>query len=268
MRPGVLLSRATLFIATTSFALTLQEATARADEPGLLGRLFRIGGSPSARSATSAAPKSGLGGTVPPTPEPLFGTVPATTAPAAGPATALVPSADGPRPGILPQSRSSRAVTEADPLVTRVTLGRTDDGNQFGMFLQVYADGTVIDGEGVHKVGRDGIKGVLDAFEREDLFRPKGHCGGPPTDFIEQVQITVHERNLGRLRSNSFSFSGNNQGCDHAVRHLQTALDALQTKLVRSPNPTAGVASDLANRPAPQPTPVAPPIQLNGPTVP
>jgi hypothetical protein len=146
----------------------------------------------------------------------------------------------------------SRAVTEADPLVTRVSLGRSDDGSRFGMFLQVYADGTVIDSEGVHTLGREAIKGVLDALHAGELYRTRGHCGGPPTDFIEQSQIIVYERSLGRLRANSFSVSGNNQGCDHAVRRLQTALDALQTKLSRTaPGATA------ASAPAPAPVPGA-----------
>ena len=44
----------------------------------------------------------------------------------------------------------SPAVTNADPVLTRFALGRSNDGSQFGMALQVFADGTVIDSEGVH----------------------------------------------------------------------------------------------------------------------
>ncbi len=138
--------------------------------------------------------------------------------------------------------------------MTRIALARANDGNQFGMFLQVYADGTVIDSEGVHHVGREGIKEILSALEQGDLYRVKGHCGGPSTDFVEQVQMIVYERSLGRLRANSFSFSGNTQGCDHAVRHLQSSLDALQAKLSRP-------ATASASGPA---APSAAPIQLNG----
>ena len=90
------------------------------------------------------------------------------------------------------------------------------------MFLQVYADGTVIDSEGVHRARPRGDPGRRRALEPGDLYRLKGHCGGPSTDFVEQVQMVVYERSLGRLRANAFSFSGNPQGCDHAVRHLQT----------------------------------------------
>jgi hypothetical protein len=155
----------------------------------------------------------------------------------------------------------SRAITDADPIVSRITLGRSDEGNQFGMFLQVYADGTVIDSEGVHTLGRDAIRGIVETLQTGDLYRARGHCGGPPTDFIEQVQVIVYERSLGRLRAYALSLSGNSQGCEPAVRRLQSALDNLQTKL---------------NRKAPSGTPLAPaadpgqhlPAQPAGPTIP
>jgi hypothetical protein len=133
------------------------------------------------------------------------------------------------------------------------------------MFLQVYADGTVIDSEGVHRAGREGIKAVLEALEQNDLYRIKGHCGAPSTDFIEQVYMVIYERSLGRLRANSFSFSGNSQGCVHAVRHLQSTLDALQAKLSR-PDAAPGRALPGPSAVAPpsvSPTPTAPPILLN-----
>jgi hypothetical protein len=38
---------------------------------------------------------------------------------------------------------------------------------------------------------------------------------------------------MGRLQAHSFSYSGNPQGCDHAVRHLHTVLEAVQAKLSR-----------------------------------
>ena len=99
------------------------------------------------------------------------------------------------------------------------------------MLLQVFADGTVIDGEGVHHVSAEALKPVVEAVASGDLAKLKGHCGGPAGDFIENVHVIVFERSLGRLRANSFSYSGNPQGCDHAVHHLQKALDELQTKL-------------------------------------
>ena len=72
------------------------------------------------------------------------------------------------------------------------------------------------------------LKPVSDALQAGELYRLKGHCGGPATDYVEQVHVVVFERTLGRLRANSFSYSGNPQGCDHTVRHLHAALDGLQ----------------------------------------
>ena len=144
-------------------------------------------------------------------------------------------------------------------MVTRITLGRSDDGNQFGMFLQVFADGTVIDSEGVHALGREAIRGVIDVVQSGELLRLRGHCGGPPTDFVEQVQMIVYERSFGRLRASSFSFSGNTQGCDQTVRHLQTVLDALQTRLGRPAGPDAPASRPVTGGLAPIPPPVAAP---------
>src|SRR5207249_2956806 len=121
------------------------------------------------------------------------------------------PAAPGPSPAprILPRPRVSRPVTESDPIVIRITLNRSDDGNPFGMFLQVFADGTVIDGEGVHHVGPDVLRPIIEALQSGELSRIRGHCGAPATDYIESVHVTVFERSLGRLRANAFSYSGN-----------------------------------------------------------
>jgi hypothetical protein len=147
---------------------------------------------------------------------------------------------------LRPQPRNSKAATEADPILTRVALGRTDDGKQFGMFLQVYADGTVIDSEGVHHVGADVMQPLGQALQAGELSQLKGHCGGPPTDFIEQVHITIYERYRGRLRANNFSFSGNPAGCDPAVRTLHAAIEALQLKISGPPVTTTTTAVNTA----------------------
>jgi len=187
------------------------------DEPGRLGRLFRFGGSPSAPSR-------------PPSPRPEPAVDPSRTG---SPLLFDAGASATPTPRIAPRPRVSRAATEADPLVTRVSLGRSDDGTQFGMFLQVFADGTVLDSEGTHHVDNQTLKPLIDAMQSSDLTRLKGHCGAPATDFIEQVHLVVYERNLGRLRATSFSYSGNPQGCDHAVRHLHATLETLQAKISR-----------------------------------
>jgi hypothetical protein len=231
-------------------------STGHADEPGRF-RLFRFGGAP----APVPAPAS-----------------PASAAPAlesagvnAAPSGATTSGSAAPR--IVPQPRNSRSATESDPIVTRAALGRSVDGRTFGMFLQVFADGTVIDSEGVHRVGREGIKPVLDALRSDELYRIKGHCGGPPTDFLEDIHYVVFERSYGRLRANAFSFSGNPQGCDPSVRKLHAALELLQTRIGQA-TPTGPVSSPAAptshaapaersHVPAPAPPPpLAAPIRL------
>jgi hypothetical protein len=202
------------------------------DEPGRLARLFRLGGSPSPSTAPAAPPSSTASSMTRSMTE--YNGSPALSTP---PTT--LPGSNGPR--LTPKPRVTRPVTEADPLVTRVSLGRSDNGSQFGMFLQVFADGTIIDGEGVHHVSAEALKPVVDAVASSDLGRFKGHCGGPAGDFIESVHVIAYERSYGRLRANSFSYSGNTQGCDHAVHHLQKVLDDLQAKLSPAA-PSAGPA--------------------------
>jgi hypothetical protein len=227
-----------------------------ADEPsgGLFSRLFR-GGSAASRGNVSLPPSPSAPAIV-------------DSSPARPPATSAGPvSATEPR--IIPQPRTSRPATDADPIVTRVALGRSDDGTQFGMFLQVYADGTVIDSEGVHRIGREDLRALTEAASQADLFRPRGHCGGASTDFMQQAYVVVYERSLGRLRANAFSYSGNTQGCDKAVQRLNAALEAVLAKIARpAPTSTAATAAPAPAPPSPGAT-SAPPTLLNGPaTVP
>jgi hypothetical protein len=227
MRPGLKTLLGVTFVVPGLLFVTLSPQRSLGDEPSLLGRLLFRFGSGSASSDSESRPS----------PVPSSPATPDPTPTAAQPYSAMTPPATTPTttasPRLVPQPRVSHPITEADPLVTRVTLNRSDDGKQFGMFLQVFSDGTVIDGEGVHHVGPDVLKQVTAALQTGDFARLKGHCGGPATDYVEQVHVVVFERSLGRLRANAFSYSGNPQGCDHSVRHLHAALDALQTKISR-----------------------------------
>jgi hypothetical protein len=83
-----------------------------------------------------------------------------------------------------------------------------------------------------------------------DLTRTRGHCGAPATDFVEYVNVVVYERRLGRLWAHSLSYSGNTQGCDHAVRHLHTTLESLQMKLSRN---TGGTPTPAGTQGTPRP---------------
>ena len=209
-----------------------------------------VGGSPYGAAARN--PYGGAGGVVPPTSTPV--------------ASGSGSTAAGPR--LVPQPRVNRAVTESQPLLTRIQLGRSDDGHTFGMFLQIYADGTVIDTEGVHKVGVDVMRPLVETLRATDVGRIKGHCGGPPVDFIQQVMLTVYDQNRGRLQANTFSFSGNPSGCDASIAKIQAAIDAVQAKIspasVASSTPT-----ETTSLPAPAGTPVlAPPGSDSAPPVP
>ena len=245
MRPGMKTVCGAILVAPTVLLMTWGGGRSLGDEPGRRGRLFRFGGGSGSAPAASTPPRS---------------------EPAADPSRFGSPllfdagaTAASPTPRIVPRPRVSRATTESDPLVTRVSLGRSDDGTQFGMFLQVFADGTVLDSEGTHHVDNATLKPLIEAIQSSDLTRLKGHCGAPATDFIEQVYVVVYERNLGRLRATSFSYSGNPQGCDHAVRHLHVTLEALQAKISRHGSPAT--TSGPATTPAPNP---ATPLPLGG----
>ena len=212
-------------------AIGMMGAAASGDEPGRLGRIFRLGGNSAASAPAPAPSMTRLA--------PEYSGPPALSTPP----SSLPGASTGPK--LSPRARATKPVTEADPLVTRVALGRSDNGSQFGMFLQVFADGTVIDGEGVHHVPPDVLKPVVDAVASGDLARFKGHCGGPAGDFVETVHVVAFERAYGRLRANSFSYSGNPQGCDHSVHHLHKVLDELQSKLSPSA-PSSAPASASA----------------------
>lgn len=283
-----MIQRAGIGLAATGLVL-LSVGVGRGDEPRGLGRLFRFGKDTNTSAAASKpAPSSRptpRGATT--TARPIFGTEAPGTPSAAlpdvgagstrftptqysstagnsngnsyGAATATTLNSNANAPKLRPQPRTTKAATEADPILTRVALGRTDDGKQFGMFMQVYSDGTVIDSEGVHKVGADVMQPLGQALQASELNELKGHCGGPPTDFIEQVHITVYERYRGRLRANNFSFSGNPAGCDPSVRALHAAIEALQLKISGPPVTTtvnATTATTATDTQAPSPPPL------------
>lgn len=210
-------------------------------------------GAKSSRGQEPAGGRGGLGR--------LFRQAPATRPePAPAPSGEVsLPAENGPTPRIRPQPRSSRAVTEADPVLVKVGLLRSDDGKTFGEFLEVFADGTVLDAEGVHHAGPAELRGLINALQDADAGRLRGHCGGPPTDFVEQVHLTVFERSFGRLRANHFSYSGNTKGCNADVQKLHAAINAFHDKL-RSPLPAPTSGPSTAPPPVPGGPALNPPI--------
>jgi hypothetical protein len=268
--------------------------------PRLLGRLFRFGGAASSggpavqRGSQSQSLPYGGGssaGALPPggssassygnplapggssvgssSPLPSFGGLPETPA---------LAGSSGPADRLTPRPRVTSAVTGADPVLTRFALGRSNDGSSFGMFLQVFADGTVVDSEGVHHVRPADLRPIVEAVQSGEVYRLRGHCGAPSTDFIEYVHIVVYERRFGRLQAHSFSYSGNPQGCDHVIRHLHTAIETLQTKVSRQPTPAgmgpgavAPASPGMVGSPTaspPNPAPSGPAIPGRSPALP
>ncbi len=254
-----MMDRTTGFFVFSGVALILGvEARLSADDGGILGRLFRSN-EPAASPYTATRPSSTRGpaaaGTTTPVPAggiSQFGDLPQ-TAPVA---------ATGPENRISPRPRSSQPVTTADPILSRIAIGRSSDGSQFGMSLQIHADGTVIDSEGVHRLRPGDLRTIGEVIQSGELYRLRGHCGAPATDFLEYVQIIVYERRMGRLTAHAFSYSGNPQGCDPSLRKLHEAIEALQVKLSR---PTTGPGTPAPANAASQPIPTGAPIPLSAP---
>jgi len=270
--------------------LAFHAGSAQADDSSFFGRLFRLGGSSSSSSLSStssstssanstSAGQSGFPGSQ--APSSAFGDIgtggsffPSGSAasrtpnptPAVGPVSSEGPSTpdlsrsqDG-QPRLSPRPRVSSAVTTADPLLTRMALGRSNDGSQFGMLLQVFTDGTVIDSEGVHRLSAAELRPLVEATQNSELSRVRGHCGTPSNDFIEYVHIVIFERRMGRLQAHSFSYAGNPQSCDNGIRYLHTALENLQAKLSRQPAATAATGA-LGSPPVLAPVPAATSLQ-------
>ena len=150
-----------------------------------------------------------------------------------GPETPFSPAVTSPGFGesqhsrIAARSGNTGPITEADPILTRVGIGKSDSGSKFALFVQIYADGTVIDSEGVHRVPVSQIKQILAVIRGHDFSKIRGHCGQPSADFIENVQMVVYDRSMGRLRAHAFSYAGSPEGCDPSVAHLHKAVEEL-----------------------------------------
>lgn len=240
----------------------LSTTTSRGQEPGPLGRLFRLGKSSKPDASSGSDANKSYASTLR-----SQGMILPEASSSGGGGGSAAPAIDSSAPGqkLVPRPRTSVAATEADPLITVTSILRSDNGQRFGMFLQVFADGVVIDGEGTHRVPRAAIQPLADAIRASDALRQSGHCGGPATDYIEETHVIVYERAFGRLRANAFSYSGNIAGCDHAIKHLRDALDNLQRKLSGAPAQATGAAASPqpAGAPAASPPEGRPSIPLS-----
>ena len=244
----------------------------RGDDAGILGRLFRLGGSSSSSGRSKPQPanpglpygggtgasnaQKGSGGAFIPPASPRAPAATPTTGPIGdGPSTPEFNEPGASLPPVTPRSWVSSSSTTAEPLLSRIALGRSNDGSQFGMFLQIFADGTVIDSEGVHRVSPSDLRPIAELVGSGELGRLRGHCGAPSSDFIEEVHVVVYEHRLGRLAAVPFSYSGNPQGCDPSVKQLHTLIENLQVKLSGKPSIAATSSSDASIPAVSNPTP-------------
>ena len=271
----VVVAVAGIGIALATGSLTLRADDRKENDQGFLSRLFRPGtasGRSSGPARPAPHPRSGMSapdapaapgrlpnGLVSPSnpPTPLSNPFPGQ--PNSGPSTPDLPTgSEGPR--LVPQPRVARPVTEAEPLISRVMIGRTDTGSQFGMFLQVFSDGTVIDTEGVHRVDRELLRPLVLAMQAALQARVQGHCGSPSADFVQSMHVIMYERTMGRLRAQTFSYSGNPQGCDASIAQVHAALEAIQAKLSGQPTVANSARSPQSTSPSPLP--------INSPAIP
>lgn len=195
-------------------ATGLLAAAAVADEPGWLGRILRRNAAPAAspRRVTPAMSRdrTSAGLLEPPSIEERA-EVPTTPA---RPAASLVPPP-----------------ANADPLVSRFAVGRATDGSTFGVFLHLYADGTVMDSSGLHHSDPgqlEILRGVLEDLPLDELDH---HYPGAAAGDLEVIQMIVYQRSKGRIRAVSFSYSGDPGDAPPAIRRLHSALESFQMHL-------------------------------------
>lgn len=263
---GALVAQGVLVLAVSS------EPT-RGDDTNFFGKLLRFGTSaPASSSSPASSTDSSATGSQANPPGSAFGDIGAVgsslpSSAAAPRSPSLTPggelvSGDGPstpdvsgsqsgQPRITPRPRVSPAVTSADPLLTRMALGHSNDGTQFGMIFQIFTDGTVIDSEGVHRLSTSDLRPLLEALQSSEVARLRGHCSSPSNDFVDYVHIVTFERRMGRLQAHSFSYAGDPQGCDSGIHLLHSALEGIQVKLSRQPGAGGGAGAATGSSPRP-----------------
>ena len=253
-------------VAQGVLVLAVSPGPARGDDTSFLGKLLRFGNNAPASSSSpaSSSDSSATGsafGDISAGSNSLPSSATASRSPGLTPGGELV-SGDGPstpdlsgsqngQPRITPRPRVGPAVTSADPLLTRMAVGRSNDGTQFGMIFQVFSDGTVIDSEGVHRLSTSDLRPLLEALQSSEVARLRGHCSSPSNDFVDYVHILTFERRMGRLQAHSFSYAGNPQGCDSGIHLLHSALEGIQVKLSHQPGTAGGTGA--ATSPSAQP---------------
>ena len=188
---------------------------------GLLGRLFRIGGSPAVGAvARGGAPGASAGSRCPTAHHPApprcrrgrgsSTAMPCRPAGVVGASTPCPPSADSPRPR---GGGRERAGGSADPQVPGELRGHECRSGAHSV-----RPGPVERRQQLRHVPPDlrrrhrrrfrgrppcpagGSEADHGAVQSGELYRLRGHCGAPSTDFIEYVHIVAYERAWGGCR--------------------------------------------------------------------
>lgn len=242
--PAAILGTFALLVATTALA---------DGPPSLFGRLFRRGAS------TSAAPRRVA---------PANARDPRSAELLRPPADFDRPTPPGGQPAAVPPASLVPAPANGDPLVTRLAVGRATDGSTFGLFLQVYADGTVMDSAGLHHADPARLGAVRDALAALPLDGLDHHYPGPAAGDLEVIQLIVYRRSKGKIQAVPVSYSGEPSGAPEEVRRLNEALEDFEIHLAGGPvdAPTTAPAprSTAPQRTVP-PDDIAPPPPLVAP---
>lgn len=202
-------------------------------ESGLIGRIFRKPEStPTRKKVEPASGRSRRAETE------------ADIAPPVADESAPIPS--------LPPGARVGAPANGDPLVSRFCIGRAADGQTFGMFLHVFADGTVMDSAGLHHSDPAQLDRLRDVLKDTPVDSLEGHCDGTAGDYLEVVYVILYQRAGGKIRARTLSYAGNTQGCDPALQKLQATLEGFQAHLSSPTMPGLGTAlPDFGPAPAP-----------------
>jgi hypothetical protein len=200
-----------------------------AGEPGgILGRLFRRTESSAAKrvdpasrraprpvaEAEKSAPDRTLADFAPPE----------EVAPAPAPGTIVGPPAN------------------ADPLLSRFAIGRASDGQTFGLFMHIFADGTVMDSNGLHHSDPAAFERLKDTLRETPLEQLERHTEGTASDYLEVVYLVAYQRAGTKLRAVPLSHAGNTSTAPPSLQRLHAALEAFQAH-ISSPVPGTPAAA-------------------------
>ncbi|ADV63155.1 hypothetical protein Isop_2584 [Isosphaera pallida ATCC 43644] len=173
------------------------------------------------------------------------------TAPAMPPGQPIQPT---PNPALV------RVVNEPfEPLLTRVTLIRTPDGNSFGVSMHLFTNGWIIDGQGPHRLTPEEFARIRAAAR---AVKGQSHRGTSPGGVLtQQSHYVVFEKTRHQTYALPFVISGDLSNAPTELRQLHEALDELAIRLAGPATPGAGsdatATATAATATVPQPDRIA-----------